>query len=396
MGRNPLVLLVDADVEHRALVRQLLASLPFAVAGEAMFGVEAAQLAAELQPDLVLVHVEEPLAIAFRTLGVVQDAAPHATLVVISRRDDGATARKAMLWGARGFIVSPPSAAALAEALTMARENHRRRRVHASEEPAAAVAGGTVVTILGPKGGVGKTTLATNLAIAIRRRTQAGVALVDVDANFGDVAVVMGMSPERTVGDLMEAYDSGHVPALDPYLSVHESGVRVLAARHTTEVSIQPPPEGVAALLRDLARRFDFVVADTPGAFVPQVASALDEATTVLLVTSADISSIKDARLAVSTLCASGFDTDRLKLVINHATSANSVTDQEIARAVGYDVFWSLPHDRAVPESTQHGAPIVLSRPKAAMAQQVDALAAYFGGDVVDGVPPQRRPWRLW
>lgn len=404
MGRNPPILLIDANLDHRVLLKQLLGGLPYAVVGEANYGVEAARLAGELQPDILLVHIEEPLALAFRTLEVLQEAAPLATPVVISRRSDGETARKAMLFGSRGYIVSPPTAASLEEVIAQARSRHRLPAIDGSRiiagddgTPMAmptALAGGTVITVFGPKGGVGKTTLATNLAISIRKATQASVALVDVDADFGDVAVIMGIEPERTMRDLLKAYKDGELPPVEHFLALHQSGVHVLAARHAEEVGMQPDPEAIAMLLKQLTRKFDFVVVDTPGAFIPQVAAALDEATTVLLVTSADMSSIKDARLAISTLRGSGFDADRLKLVVNHATNANSVTDSDVARTVGYDVFWTLPHDRAVPESTQLGEPIVISNPKARMAQRVLALAAYLSGAgpaQEEPVAPRRR-----
>jgi pilus assembly protein CpaE len=401
MGRNPPILLVDTNFDHRALLKQLLSNMPFAVVGEANYGVEAARLAGELQPDILLVHIEEPLALAFRTLEVLQEAAPLATPVVISRRSDGDTARKAMLAGARAYIVSPPTAGALEDVLTAARNRHLAQpRIGDYEGEDGShimrptqLAGGTVITVFGPKGGVGKTTLATNLAISIRQQTHGSVVLVDVDADFGDVAVIMGMEPERTMRDLLRAYKDGEFPPIEQFLALHPTGVHVLAARHAEEVGMQPDPEAIATLLKQLTRKFDFVVVDTPGAFIPQVAAALDEATTVLLVTSADMSSIKDARLAITTLRNSGYNADRLKLIVNHATNANSVSDTDVARTVGYDVFWTLPHDRAVPESTQLGEPIVLSNPKARMAQRVLALGAYLSGagPVEEPVAPKRR-----
>jgi pilus assembly protein CpaE len=122
------------------------------------------------------------------------------------------------------------------------------------------------------------------------------------------------------------------------------------------------------------------VVVDTPGAFGPQVAAALDESTTVLLVTTVDIASIKDARFSLDTLRGAGFGEDRLKLIVNHATNANSVTAADVARTVNYEVSWVLPHDSAVPISTQHGDPLMLSNPKARMARKVDTLAAFLSG----------------
>lgn len=396
MGRNPPVLLVDADPDHCGMLKQLFASMPYAIVGDASYGVEAAHLAGVLQPDIVLLHVEEPLALALRTLEVLQEAAPRATPIVISRRTDGETARKAMLSGARGYIVSPPTTEQLHAVLTEARRRHERLMPSADDPttpPAPAVlASGTVITVFGPKGGVGKTTLSTNLAIAIRQRTQARVALVDVDADFGDVAVIMGMEPERTVRDVLRAYEeSSGTPSLAQFVTRHSSGVDVLAARHADEVGQPVDPQLIGQLLQQLARSYDFVVVDTPGAFVPQVAAALDESTTVLLVTSTDMSSIKDARLALATLRGAGFDDDRLKLVVNHATNANSVTESDVERTVGCPVFWTLPHDRAVPHSTQLGQPIVLSQPRAQMSQRVEALAAYFGGVNAEPAGPRRR-----
>ncbi len=377
MGRNQQVLLVDADIDHRAQLKQMLAGMAYAVVGEAAYGVEATRLAAELRPEIVLVHVEEPLALAFRTLEAVQQAAPSAAPVVVSRLGDGDTARKAMLAGARGLVVSPAANKEFDRVLGKAFERHQRTLRSAPDEAPESIAG-VVVTVFGPKGGVGKTTLATNLAIGLRKHSGSRVALVDLDSYFGDVAVMMGAEPERTLADLVQRLHADpHVKPRD-YLTPHRSGVDILAAAHSVDAGPQPSPEDITSIINGLAASYDFVVVDTPGAFSPLVAAALDESTVVLMITSADMASIKDARLSLDVLRGAEFDEDRLKLVVNHATNANSVGDSDLARTVDYDIFWSIPHDRAVPTSTQHGLPLLLSNPRAAMAQRVDSLAAYL------------------
>lgn len=393
MGRNEQVLLVDPDVDHRSQLKQLLGGLAVGIVGEAAYGIEASRLAAELQPDVVILHIEEPLALAMRTLEVVQRAAPRATPVVVSRLDDAQTVQRVMLAGARGFVTMPTTPLLLAHTIETARRRHSDAlaRALSTDPPAPELVAGTVVTVFGPKGGVGKTTLATNLAIAIAGRTGARVALVDVDAYFGDVAIIMGIEPERTLPDLLEAVAAGQPIDLSTYLVRHPSGVYVLPARHTGNVADIPDAEAIAMVLRRLASAFDFVIVDTPGTFGPQVAAALDESTTALLVTSADMASVKDARLSLETLRGEGFDRDRLKLVVNHATNANSVTDADLARTVGYEIFWTFPHDRAVPHSTQRGEPLVLSQPRARMAQEVEALAAVLGGTPEDRPAPGQR-----
>lgn len=386
MGRNFQVLLVDPDVDHRSQLKQLLGTLSVAVVGEASYGVEASRLAAELQPEVVLVHMEEPLALALRTLEVVQRCAPRATPIAVSRRTDAHTVQQAMLAGARGFVVTPTSADLLDRTLQTARTRHVDVMGRAAS-PAGVerdLVAGTVITVFGPKGGVGKTTLSTNLAVALARRTRARVALVDADAYFGDVAITMGIEAERTLPDLLEAIEAGQEVDVASYLMRHPSGVYVLPARHSRAMSAAPDPEAIASLLRRLAASFDFLIVDTPGTFGPQVAAALDESTTALLVTSADMASVKDARMSLEALRGEGFDRDRLKLVVNHATNANSVTDDDLARTVDYEVFWTFPHDREVPQSTQRGEPLVLWQPRARMAVQVDALAAHIGGAPVE------------
>ncbi len=387
MARHTQVLVVDADPDHRASLRRALAQRAIAVVGEAQYGVEAARLATSLQPDVVLVHLREPLALSLRTLEAVQVAAPQATPVVVSRDTQGDLVQKAMLAGARAFIASPVVPETLEETIVSARLRHRAQldRALGVSEGGAPVAG-SILTVFGPKGGVGKTTLAANLALSIAQQTSAPVVLVDADVQFGDVALSMGLEAERTLADLLDAMARGERPAIREFLVRHPVGVEVLAARHRHELSAPADPEAVAAVLRELSEAFDFVVVDTPGTYSAAVAAALDESTTVFVVTSADMASVKDARMAVDALRHEGFSTDRLKLVVNHATNANSVTEADIARTVGCEVFWSIPHDRAVPVSTQRGEPLILADPQAKMAKRVQALAAHIGGagDQVD------------
>lgn len=381
MGRNTQVLVVDADADHRDMLKRALTQRSLAVVGEAHYGVEASRLAAALQPDVVLVHLREPFALSLRTLEAVQTAAPCATPIVVSRDLGPQAVQKAMLAGARGFVGSPVVAESLESTILIARARHRALLDRALDPTAStAPIAGAVLTVFGPKGGVGKTTLAANLALSVARQTSAPVALVDADVQFGDVALSMGLDPQRTLGDLLDAMSRGEVPDIRGYLTHHPAGVDVLAARHRHELTPSADPEAIAAVLRELAQSFDFVIVDTPGTYSSAVAAALDESTTVLLVTSADMASVKDARMAVSALRGEGFSDDRVKLVVNHATNANSVTEADIAKTVGCDVFWSLPHDRAVPVSTQRGEPLVLADPQAKMAKRVQAMAALIGG----------------
>ena len=136
---------------------------------------------------------------------------------------------------------------------------------------------------------------------------------------------------------------------------------------------------------------------DTPGAFGPRIATALDESAIVLLVTSSDVASVKDAGMALDVLRAAGFDPDRLKLVVNHATNANSVSDTDVAKTLAYIVWASIPHDRAVPISTQNGVPVTMSNPGTPMARSVESIAGLISQSPGDStiVRPRFGPFSL-
>ncbi len=384
MGRNLMVMIVDPDIDHRAQLKETLSGLSYAVVAEATYGVEASRLAMEMRPEVILLHAEEPYSLSLRAVELVTAAAPKATVVVLSRLEAPTLVAKAMLADAHAFVPSPPNQGDLDETIQTAYARVQRR-LHpelGEETPTA----GTVITVFSPKGGVGKTTLWTNLAVAIKRRSSARVAVLDLDTYFGDVAVMLGLQPTLTIGDYLAALRADGAASVTDHMTTHESGVDVLAAPRGVDESAQPTTAGVAQLVHSLARVYDFVVVDTPGAFGPRIAAALDESAIVLLVSSADVASVKDAGMALDVLRGAGFDTNRLKLVLNHATNANAVSDADVAQTLAYPVWASIPHDRAVPMSTQSGVPVTMSNPGAAMTRSVDSIAGLISqspGDTV-------------
>ncbi len=382
MGEQFRILLVDPNLEHRLQIKQLLDKLSMVLLGEAEYGIKAARRAAETEPDIMIVHIEEPLELAMHTLDVIQQAAPQATLVAVSKRGDANTVQSAMLAGARGFVVTPTTPEILEHTLQTAHQRHGElmQRALSPDHVDPKRVAGSVLTLFAPKGGVGRTTLAVNLAVALASGTRARVALVDSDAYFGDVAIMMGIEVDSNLPDLLDAISAGREVDVDSYFTRHDSGVSVLPARHSGNVLGTLDPDALATLLRQLAASFDFVIVDTSGAFGPQVAAALDESTTVFLVTSADMASVKDARIALKALHGEGFDRNRVRLLINRATNAKSVTDRDIARTTRHEVFWAFSHDSDVPRSTQRGEPLVLWRPRARVSRQITALAAHLAG----------------
>src|SRR5215208_3328796 len=371
MARNPKVIIVDQSLEGRSELHKMLSIAHIAVLGEAGYGVEAHSLVEDVQPDVVLVGVEEPVARPLQTIESLYATFPALPIIVYSSLQDGPSVRRAMLAGARDYLTQPMDAETLTNSIRM---------ILAQEAPPLPTAGGTVITVFGAKGGIGKTTIATNLASAFVRETGQSVALVDMDTRFGDVAIMMDIPVDRNIADLTRRIDQIDRTNIKDDLVQHPSGVGILPApSHPGDWNVVTP-DHIEQVVRLLAQTQDFVILDTPGTFNEMVAAALEMATVVLLVTSMDVASIKDTVLALNMLKSWSFPREKVKLAINHSNVANSVKDRDVERTLEYDVFWQIPYDESVTKSTQLGHPIVLTKPGSKVGSSIIDLARMIGG----------------
>ena len=381
MARNPKVIVVDGSAEGRSELHKLLSLAHIAVLGEAGYGVDAQTLVEDVRPDCALVGLEEPVARGLQTLEALSTSYPLLPLVVYSSLADGASVRRAMLAGARDYLTHPLDSDTLTNSIRMVleQEEHKQKR-QSGDMPQMVTAGGTVITVFGAKGGIGKTTIATNLSTALHKETGQSVCLVDMDTRFGDVAIMMDIPVDRNIADLARRLDTVDRSNVREYLVPHPSGVGILPApSHPGDWNVVTP-DHIEQVVRLLAQTHDFVILDTPGTFNEMVAAALEMATVVLLVTSMDVASIKDTVLALNMLRSWSFPKEKVKLAINHANVANSVKDKDVERTLEYDIFWQIPYDETVTKSTQLGQPIVLTKPGSRVGSSLLDLARTIGG----------------
>ncbi len=356
----------------------------FNVSGEAGFGIEAVSVAKEHGPDVFLISVEEPVARALETIEALGDALPDTPTIVYSSLADAASVRRAMVSGARDYLIKPVKPEDLARAIYGVLEQEERRRMRASGERPEAPARGTVITVFGAKGGIGKTTISTNLATALASATHSSVVLVDMDTRFGDVAIMMDVAVEQSIADLARRVDGMDRDTVRDFLVRHHSGVMILPAPlHPTEWR-NVTPHQISKIINLLAQSHDYVIVDTPGTFNEIVAATLESASLILLVTSMDIASIKDTALALEMLQSASISEDKVKLMINHSTAANTLREDDVERVLEYRVFWRVPHDLNVATSTQLGQPVVITKPYARVSRSITELAATLSGTATE------------
>jgi pilus assembly protein CpaE len=262
---------------------------------------------------------------------------------------------------------------------------------------------GRVIVSFSTKGGVGKSMLATNLACGLAQRATRPVAIVDADLQFGDVAVLLGVSPARSVVDAAAALHQGEPEALRPLMVEHPAtGLLVLPAPVEPSAADQVTPEQMLMIVETLRRTCEFVVVDMPPHFDDMVLALIEQADEVLVVASMDIPSVKNLKVGMQTLDLLSLAGERVKLVLNRANAKVKLDVSEVERALSLKVSYQVPSDIAVPQSVNRGVPVIVDNPRAPSARALEDIAQQLFGDreskghVVEAVPdtelsPRRR-----
>lgn len=236
----------------------------------------------------------------------------------------------------------------------------------------------TVITVFSTKGGVGKTVLATNIAATIAEKTPGRVALVDLDLQFGDVGIALGLPPSNSILDFVSLTGPITAETIDDMLAVHESGIRVLLAPKDPESADLISGESVRTVIKALKTRADFVIVDTPASFDDRVLSALDESDEVCLALTMDVMSIKNIRLCLRTLSDLRYDREKQKIVINRIEGNVGLKISEIEKALGVSAIAKIPADKAVALAINKGTPVVLDAPKLPVSREIEELSFYY------------------
>jgi pilus assembly protein CpaE len=344
---------VDSDVDEE-LVR---AALP---TGDALHvvglvsGIEESWAALqETSADLLVVACSGYSERALVLIDAASRQQPDRPVVVLSTASHlNGFVRRAFEAGADDIVEIPGGAEQVAFVLEKAIARKR------GSIAANGIATGSMLTVLGPKGGTGKTLTSCNLAVSLAL-TGKRVALVDLDLQFGDVGLSLGLTPDRTMYELAKSGGSLDAEKIDGYLGVHASGVRVLMAPARPDHAGIITPEFLRDVYAVLRSSYDYVIVDTPPGFTPEVIATIDSSTQLVVVGMLDSLSLKNTKLGLETLELMGYDRDRIRVVLNRSDSRVGITSTDVKDIIGRVPDVLVPSDREIPRQLNQGEPIV-------------------------------------
>jgi pilus assembly protein CpaE len=306
---------------------------------------------------------------------------PDRPVVVVSAASENGFVRHAFDAGAEDLVMPTRGISddveVIADQIRFALEKAVARRTGATSAGPAALA--SLICVLGPKGGIGKTLTSANLAVGLAMAGRR-VAVVDLDLQFGDVGLSLGLEPKRTIHDLVKSGGSMDAEKVEDYLTVHPSGVRVLMAPIRPDQASSVTIEFLRELYPLLRATSDFVIVDTPPGFSPEVIASIDGSTHVCMVGMLDSLSLKNTKLGLETLELMGYGRDRIRLVLNRADTKVGVTQEDVISVIGRKPDVLVPSHRDVARSVNEGSPVVASRPRSDAARAFQSLAAAYLG----------------
>jgi pilus assembly protein CpaE len=383
-GRERLRIFVTGSCDGSASVTEALASQPdleLVGVAEHVQDVVGTLAGAHLQ---VVLHATSASTLPEDELALIREHT-RAPIIVLTSGEVSRLLEQALDADVADVLLLPQLAENVAFAIRKAAHGGRRGGEGASS------ASGRIVTVFSPKGGTGKTAIAVNLGAALAKHEGKRTLLLDLDLQFGDAAIMLGIEPEKTIFDLVVAPGELDPEKLTGYTTRHESGLDILPAPLRPEDAELVTEAKIGRLLEVARASYDVIVVDTSPFFHGPMLATLDQTDELLLVCSLDVPTLKNVRLSLQTLELLSFPLKKVFVVLNRSNSKVGMKQSEVESALERKIRFEVPSDRAVPTSVNRGVPVVLADAGADFAQGVRKMAKAVANPQPEQVARKRR-----
>ena len=361
------VLIVDDIQETRENIRRMMQFDPLIeIIGDARTGREAIDIAHQKQPDVVVMDINMPDMDGLVATEAIRRKLPYIQIIILSVQNDAGYMRRAMLAGARDFLSKPPMIDELTNAIRQAGKLaiEERKKGQLKTGPGTTLDKknlGKIIVVYSPKGGVGSTTIATNLVIALHSEESPAV-IIDGNLQYGDVAIFFNEQVRNSIYDLAPRADELDPEIIEDVLITHSlSGVDILSAPTRPEFANAINSDQFVKIINYLKQIYKYIVIDTASYLSEIVQAALDIGNVIVLIATQNIPSIKSANLFLGLSDASGIDRKKILFSLNQFDKRISITPERVGESLRIPVDSVIPfEDRIVTTSINRGTPFII------------------------------------
>ncbi len=385
------ILLISRLERTLAELRRMTEDEEIMVVGVSSGGTDALEHIESLSPDIIIMSYgtgdDDVLSLTER----ITFSRPRSHVILLCEHLDVELLQSALSVGAHNVIGCPKSSKELCDYIKTVYHNENARIESLSGKQSLSWIS-KVITVFGAKGGLGKTTLAVNLAVKLAE-SRKKVALVDLNLQFGDANVFMDIEPVDTISELSQEASPLNIDLIRSYMTVHSSGVHVLCAPKSPEYAELVSPEKVQSILGQLRTYYDYVIIDTPPTFSDITITALEVSSMILFVTGLDISILKNSKQSLNIL-KSLQQIDKVKILVNRAVNIGAITLDDVSKLIDCPIWAKIPSDYKVAVTALNlGIPFVTGAPKTELSQAVSSVASLLleGTEDIAALSPKQK-----
>jgi pilus assembly protein CpaE len=348
-------------------------------------------VAEDLSEQLIVIGPSIKMETARAVAEHFRTSRPSLGVVLIRKRLDVGIMMEAIRSGVRE-VVSSDDASSIVAACKRSMEVSLKLLENSSNE-LGALSRGKVVIVFSAKGGCGKTTLSINLAHALASLGKGKVALVDLDLQFGDVAVALQVEPKKTLSDAISMQNSLDEVGVKSLMSPINGNLDLLLApTNPTDVEFISA-DLVDGVIEKLRNSYSFIVVDTPPAFTDVILKVFDTADKCFLITTLDMPSLKNMKIVIGTLEALNFSKSRLDFVLNRSNAQTGISKSDAEIMIGEKFRFAVPNSEEVSSSTNKGLALVTSKPKHPVSKAIMDMANATLEQFSGSMNPRKKSW---
>jgi pilus assembly protein CpaE len=354
------ILVADDTEETRSLVsRYLEFNDRFELVGTAENGKKVIEMIATLNPDVVLMDINMPIMNGLEATEYISNHFPQVMVIIMSVQSEVGYMKKAMVSGAKEYIIKPFTIDDLNQTILSTYDKLKDRvRVEPQAGPLNQ-SESKVITVFSSKGGVGKSVIATNLALALSKTTKEKVALLDFDIQFGDIGMIMNLKPKATMTELIDEHMSGDPEGIRNYMLEVTEELDVLLAPRKPEYAEYVSEKHIKEIIKTLKKMYKYIVIDTATNFEDTTLSALDASDKIYYIATMDLLAIKNTKLGLDVMNSLRYSQDKVRVLINRNIKS-SIQIADVEKILNFKIQDLLPEDgKTLLKSVNQGIPVL-------------------------------------